>query len=201
MVSSGIQRFFYVTWTIIKLNLLFIVGSLAGGIVLGIGPSFQTLNDLLQTHGIDYQELTVRAFFEQWKKNWVRGNQVFWIFVLAWSFVGYNLYLSTQLLGLLWLMIDFILLIILMLLFVFYIYCIQYETNYETSLKEIIKLAFISLFLGGLSLVKMLFGLVSIVGLTWYFKGLFLFASFSLILIFAGYATKEVRELVDRKLG
>lgn len=201
MVSSGIQRFFYVTWTIIKLNLLFIVGSLAGGIVLGIGPSFQTLNDLLQTHGIDYQELTVRAFFEQWKKNWVRGNQVFWIFALAWSFVGYNLYLSTQLLGLLWLMIDFILLIILMLLFVFYIYCIQYETNYETSLKEIIKLAFISLFLGGLSLVKMLFGLVSIVGLTWYFKGLFLFASFSLILIFAGYATKEVRELVDRKLG
>ena len=34
MESTGIQRLFYLSWTVIKLNLLFVLFSLAGGIIL-----------------------------------------------------------------------------------------------------------------------------------------------------------------------
>lgn len=62
MASTGIQRLFYVIWTIIKLNLYFLLFSLMGGVVFGIGPAFQTMNDLLTEQGINYQEITFKRF-------------------------------------------------------------------------------------------------------------------------------------------
>lgn len=69
MASTGIQRLFYVIWTIIKLNLYFLLFSLMGGVVFGIGPAFQTMNDLLTEQGINYQEITFKRFLSGWKKN------------------------------------------------------------------------------------------------------------------------------------
>ena len=43
MESTGIQRLFYLSWTVIKLNLLFVLFSLAGGIIFGVGPALQMI--------------------------------------------------------------------------------------------------------------------------------------------------------------
>lgn len=201
MVSSGIQRLFYVTWTIIKLNLFFVIGSFAGFGLLGIGPAFQATNDLLMTHGIDYEALTFRAFFQAWKANFKRSNCFFALFLASGALLGYNLYLAVQLTGLLWLLVTFLLVFALLLLSIAYLYGVLYESKYEMRLVDLIKLAFISVFLNFGQFLKVLFGIGSILLLTWYFKGLFLFATFSLILIFIGYATKDVRQIIDRKLA
>ncbi|MCD5002044.1 DUF624 domain-containing protein [Enterococcus saccharolyticus] len=201
MVSSGVQRLFYVAWTMIKLNLFFIIGSIMGGFILGIGPSFQSMNDLLTTNGIDYQKMTWRAFFNLWKQNFKRANIHFWLFSVSFFVISYNLYLSTQLSGLIWLIIDFMLVFVLLLLSVLYIYVLLYETKYEISTLNLLKLAFISVFLQFSSFLKVLFVLASVLAITWYFKGLILFASFSLLMMFSGYVTKDIREIVDRKLG
>lgn len=200
MESSGVQRFFYVVWMIIKLNLFFVLFTLLGGIILGFGPSFQTMNDELTAHGIDYQKITLSGFFEGWKRNFKRGNLHFLIYLLLIFIIAYNLYLSVQLQGLLWFILDFILIFTLLLLTVFWLYVVQYETLYEISTYNLFKLSFISLFLSFGAFFKVLFGLVSIIVVTWFFKGLLLFATFSLIIIWAGYATKDNRALVAEKL-
>lgn len=201
MESSGLQRLFYVSWTIIKLNLFFVAGTFMGLIILGVGPSFQTMNDMIMEYGIDYTKMTWKKFFEGWKLNFKRGNIFFWIFLSSLLMLLYSLYISAQLQGLIWMIIDFILIFASIALVEFYIYLINYQTSYDASIFDIIKLSFVSLFFNFGTFIKLFFGIGSILVLTWYFKGLILFATFSLILIFAGYATKENRELVDGKLA
>lgn len=201
MVSSGIQRLFYVVWMIIKLNLYFVLFTLMGGVIFGAGPAFQTMTDLLMEHGIDYQQVTFKRFMTHWKANFKRSNVHFLIFAGISFFLGYNLYLSAQIQGLLWLVIDFILAFVLLLITVLYLYVTQYETKYEISHFNLFKLAFISVFLNFGAFLKVLFGLVSIFVLTWFFKGLFLFATFSLIAVWSGFATKDNRFMVAGKLA
>lgn len=201
MESSGIQRLFYVIWMIVKLNLYFVLFSLMGGLILGIGPAFQTMNDLLTEHGLNYQAITFHRFFQGWKTNFKHGNQHFLLFLLVVGLLSYNLYLSVQIQGLLWLVIDFALFFTILLVSVLFIYVTLYETSYDISTLNVIKLAFISVFFNFGTFLKILFGIVSILLVTWYFKGLLLFATFSLLVIWSGYATKESRILVERKLA
>lgn len=201
MESSGIQRLFYVIWTIIKLNLYFLLFSLMGGLVLGVGPAFQTMNDLLMEQGINYQEITFKRFLTGWKANFKRGNLHFGVFAVLTFVLSYNLYLAAQIQGLLWLIIAILLFFVLLLVAVLFLYITLYETSYEISTGNLLKLAFISVFLNFGVFLKVLFGIVSILAVTWYFKGLLLFATFALLAIWNGYATKNNRQLVDRKLA
>ncbi|MBS6430431.1 YesL family protein [Enterococcus raffinosus] len=201
MASTGIQRLFYVIWTIIKLNLYFLLFSLMGGVVFGIGPAFQTMNDLLTEQGINYQEITFKRFLSGWKKNFKRGNLHFSLFAALTFVLAYNLYLAAQIQGLLWMIITFLLFFVLLLVGVLFLYTTQYETSYDISTGNLLKLAFISVFLNFGVFLKVLFGVVSIFVLTWYFKGLMLFATCSLLVIWSGYATKDNRQLVDKKLN
>lgn len=200
MESTGIQRLFYLSWTVIKLNLFFVILSFAGGIVLGIGPAFQTIYDLLEEARINYQEITFKKAFACWKRNFKTSNRDFLVFAGAFFIVSYNLYLSLQLTGLLWLLIDFLLLFILLLLGVMYLYMILYETSYTIGFKDLIKLAFISVFLNFGVFLKVVLGVASILLISWKFKGLLLFATFAMISMWCGYTTKKNRALIDGKL-
>lgn len=201
MESSGIQRLFYVIWTIVKLNLYFILFSFMGGVVLGVGPAFQTINDLLAEQGIHYQEITFSRFMTGWKANFKRGNLHFGLFALLAFALAYNLYLAVQIQGLLWMIITFLLFFVLILVVVLFLYMTLYETSYEISTGNLLKLAFVSVFLNFGVFLKVLFGVFSILAVTWYFKGLAIFATGSLLLIWSGYATKDNRRLVEQKLA
>ncbi|MGM0216268.1 YesL family protein [Enterococcus sp. AZ109] len=201
MASSGIQRLFYVVWTIIKLNLYFLLFSFMGGLVFGIGPAFQTMSDLLTEYGINYQEVTFKNFLAGWKANFKRGNLHFGLFAVLTFVLAYNLYLAAQIQGLLWLIIAFLLFFVLLMVLVLFLYTTLYETSYEISTLNLLKLAFISVFLNFGVFLKVLFGVASILAITWYCKGLIVFAAFSLLVIWSGYATKDNRILVDRKLA
>lgn len=201
MESTGIQRLFYILWAIIKLNLYILVFTLAGGIVLGMGPAFQSANDVLLTSGMDYQNITFGKMAERFKANFKRSNCIFWIFAALLGIVAYNLFLASQIKGLLWFILSFVLFFAILLLLVVYLYAVQYETTYDISIGNLLKLAFISVFLNFGTFLKVLFGVISILVVTWFFKGLLLFATFSLFLVWSGYATKNIRQLVEGKLG
>ncbi len=65
---------------------------------------------------------------------------------------------------------------------------------------DLMKLSFISIFLNLGVFFKVLFGVISIVALTWKMKGLLLFASFSLIMMWCAYVTRKNRQFIDGKL-
>jgi len=200
MESTGIQRLFYFTWSVIKLNIFFIIFSLAGGIVLGVGPAWQVLSDLVQEHGIDYEKMTFKKAWELWKTTFKTSNMHFWLFAAVASFLGYNLYLSAQLMGGFWLFVDFLLMFVLLILSVLYFYMVLYTSSYDISLVDLVKLSFISIFLNFWVFVKVLFGVVSLLLLTWHFKGLVLFATFSLLMMWGNMITRKNRQFVNGKL-
>lgn len=200
MVSSGIQRLFYVAWSMIKLNFYFLVCTVIGGVVLGIGPAFQALSDLLNEYGMDYPSLTFKRFFSRFKANFVLGNQCYWITVLFTSILAYNLYLSIQLQGLFWFILALSLTVMLLLVNVTYLYMTLYQSTYEISFFQLVKLSVISVFYHFLTFIKVVIGLISIAILTWYFKGLALFLSVTLVAVWSGFATKDIRQIIDRKL-
>lgn len=109
MESTGIQRLFYLSWTVIKLNLLFVLFSLAGGIIFGVGPALQMMTDFILEEGMNYQAITVKRAFESWKAHFKRSNCYFLLFLFTLGFVFYNIYLAVQFTGIMWLIITFIL--------------------------------------------------------------------------------------------
>ncbi|MDZ5560578.1 DUF624 domain-containing protein [Enterococcus cecorum] len=200
MVSSGIQRGFYFIWIIIKLNMFFLLFSLMGGILLGIGPSFQTMVDLLSEYGLDYQNMTLSNYYINWKYNFRRSNLHFFIMEMLTILVVYNLFLSTQMKGLVWFIADIIMVFILLLIMVMYLYLVQYESKYDISTINLFKLSFISVFFNFFGFLKIILGIITIIFITWNFKGLLLFATFALIAIWSEFSTKEKREIISRKL-
>lgn len=199
-MGSGLERAFKISWLIIKLNLMFHLFSLLGLLVLGIGPSAQMVSHLFQESKMDDKEVTFNRGFELWKFYFRRSNAQFWLFMGTSLFLIYNLYLSTQIQGIMWLMIDFLLIITLLVVFVTYQYLLVYEAYYDMPFLQILKLSFISVFLNFLGLVKIILGLVVISAVTWYMKGLLVFATFSLMIAWDVIATQKHREFIDGKL-
>ena len=200
MESTGIQRLFYLSWTVIKLNLLFVLFSLAGGIIFGVGPALQMMTDFILEEGMNYQAITVKRAFESWKSHFKRSNCYFLLFLFTLGFVFYNIYLAVQFTGIMWLIITFILFFVSLILVIFYIYMLLYGGSYFISTIDLMKLSFISIFLNLGVFFKVLFGVISIVALTWKMKGLLLFASFALIMMWCAYVTRKNRQFIDGKL-
>ena len=86
-----------------------------------------------------------------------------------------------------------------LILVIFYIYMLLYEGSYFISTIDLMKLSFISIFKPR-CIFKVLFGVISIVALTWKMKGLLLFASFALIMMWCAYVTRKNRQFIDGKL-
>lgn len=199
--NGGLVKAFRLIWSIVKLNLFFVLFTLMGGGLLGIGPAFQTISDLIAEDGLAYENQGVAKAFQCWKRNFKRGNLRFYSYFTLFAVVCYNLYLSSQIQGLLWLMIDFLLVTVSILLTLLYFYSLVFESTYETSLFNTFKLAFISLFFNFGTFAKVIFGIVGIFVFTWTAKGLLLFATFSLIVLWVQAATRKDREQIDGKLN
>lgn len=201
MLGTGLERGFKTCWLIIKLNLFFHLFSLMGGYVFGVGPSIQMVSDLFQESNFDHKEITFKRGLDLWKAHFIRSNCQFLLVVGIFGVLVYNLYLSVQLVGLIWLIIDFILISGILFIYVAYQYIISYETSYDMPFFQILKLACISVFFGFGTFWKLLLGAVVIGAVTWQMKGLILFATISLLIIWSVIATKKIRDVVNEKLG
>lgn len=187
------------SWLIIKLNLIFHLLCVLGLYIFGVGPALQVVSKLFQESQLDYKEVTFKRMFSLWRIYFKRSNYQFYFFLGLFLFVTYNLYLSIQMIGFFWLMLDFLLVTMLVSLFVCYQYIIVYEGYYVMSFLQSIKLAIISLFLNFRTFWKILIGISIILGITWYMKGLFIFGTISLILAWNVIATQKDREFIDWK--
>lgn len=76
-------------------------------------------------------------------------------------------------------------------IYVAYQYVISYETEYDMPFLQVIKLACISVFFGFGTFWKLLIGAGVILIVTWQMKGLILFATISLLIMWSVIATKK----------
>ncbi|ALS02022.1 hypothetical protein ATZ33_11695 [Enterococcus silesiacus] len=200
MVGKALEALFIKVWVIVKLNLFFLLFSCCGLLVAGIGPALKTVNELFISHEFNYKEITLKEGWNSFKQNFIRGNMLFYGTVLLLAVLAYNLFLSVQIQGLVFLMIDFLLVFAMIYAVVTFQYTLLLDSYYEIGLNNLLKLAFISTLANFTNLLKIAIGLCVILFITWKFKGLILFGTFSMMQIWSFTATKSWRQTIDQRL-
>lgn len=109
MIGKALEEFFIRIWVVVKLTLIFWLLALTGLFVLGLGPAFKVVTELYLEHGFDYKSISVKQAYQIFKRDYLRANIIFWLYTSLSLLLAYNLYLSVQIQGLLFLVIDFIL--------------------------------------------------------------------------------------------
>lgn len=199
-MGRALETIFIRVWVIMKLNLYFWLFSLAGGVILGIGPALKVISELFVVHGFEYKNITLKEGWQLFKHHFQRGNVLFLGFVMISAFLAYNLYLSLQVQGLLFLMIDFILLFALLYLFSTFMYVLIFDASYEISIGHLVRLGFTSSFSSFTTFLKMIIGSGVILGFTWEYKGLILFGLAAMLFIWNYLATKYWRTEIEGRL-
>lgn len=197
MVSQAVQQLFIKAYTIIKLNLLFWALSFAGGLVLGIGPSLMVVNELFFDNGYDYGQMTWKKTWKLFKQNFSIGNRLFYSFFAVAFILSYSLFLSVQVPGLLFIVIDFIIAIVLLAIICIYAYTLNIKAGFDINVINSFKLACAHYFFNFFDNLKQLLGLIVILGITYKFLGLILFATVSLIVIYTQFVGQNWIKHVD----
>lgn len=183
MVSKSIQVLFIRIYTIIKLNLIFWILAFFGVIIAGVGPSILTVSELYYTHGFDYREITFKVAWAKFKENFQKGNTIFWTFAAVEMFLSYSLYMSVQLQGLIFLISDFVIIAMLLLSICLFWYVVNIQSGFKINYLNSLKLALAHFFYNFFDNVKEILGLIIIIGITYHYKGLILFASISAMIL------------------
>ncbi|BDP58511.1 membrane protein [Enterococcus faecium] len=200
MLGKVLEELFIRIWVIIKLTLYFWIYTFAGGIIFGLGAAWKTVNELFYLYGFEYKEITIKRGWNIYKRNFCETFAITALKRSKFALLSYNLYLSVQIKGLIFLAIDFILLFALLCLFATYQYSMILDSEYTISVPNLLKLSFISVFSSFSSFLKIIIGSGIILGVTWQFKGLILFGVIGLLTVWNGTMTTHWREELDKQL-
>ncbi|HES5878286.1 TPA: YesL family protein, partial [Streptococcus pyogenes] len=187
----------FLIWKMIQLTLIFHLLSLAGLIVFGVGPAWQTIVTLFLKTPQEENHYSLKRAVQLWKSYFKEANLRFGLFALTFLFLTFNLHWAVQFPSLFWFTVSFLIVIAMVWLTITYLYMVFYAVSYEINLWNNMKLAFISVFLSFKSFLLMLSVLLGITLMTWQYKGLYLFLTFGALVFCLDFVTKANRRLVD----
>lgn len=191
MVSRTVQQIFIKVYTIIKLNLFFWGLSFCGGIILGVGPALLVVNELYYDYGFQYGQVSWKIAWKLFKENFTAGNELFYSFAVVTVVLSYSLFLSVQLRGLSFIVTDFIIGIVLLSTICIYAYVLSIKAGFEINIINGFKLACAHFFFNFFDNIKEIIGLAVVIGVTYKFSGLILFATVSLMIIYTQYVGRN----------
>ncbi|HES0627410.1 TPA: YesL family protein [Streptococcus pyogenes] len=194
---NGIEKTCFLIWKMIQLTLIFHLLSLAGLIVFGVGPAWQTIVTLFLKTPQEENHYSLKRAVQLWKSYFKEANLRFGLFALTFLFLTFNLHWAVQFPSLFWFTVSFLIVIAMVWLTMTYLYMVFYAASYEINLWNNMKLAFISVFLSFKSFLLMLSVLLGITLVTWQYKGLYLFLTFGALVFCLDFVTKANRRLVD----
>ncbi|QCK29070.1 YesL family protein [Streptococcus pyogenes] len=194
---NGIEKTCFLIWKMIQLTLIFHLLSLAGLIVFGVGPAWQTIVTLFLKTPQEENHYSLKRAVQLWKSYFKKANLRFGLFALTFLFLTFNLHWAVQFPSLFWFTVSFLIVIAMVWLTMTYLYMVFYAVSYEINLWNNMKLAFISVFLSFKSFLLMLSVLLGITLVTWQYKGLYLFLTFGALVFCLDFVTKANRRLVD----
>ncbi|HER4491348.1 TPA: YesL family protein [Streptococcus pyogenes] len=194
---NGIEKTCFLIWKMIQLTLIFHLLSLAGLIVFGVGPAWQTIVTLFLKTPQEENHYSLKRAVQLWKSYFKEANLRFGLFALTFLFLIFNLHWAVQFPSLFWFTVSFLIVIAMVWLTMTYLYMVFYAVSYEINLWNNMKLAFISVFLSFKSFLLMLSVLLGITLVTWQYKGLYLFLTFGALVFCLDFVTKANRRLVD----
>lgn len=201
MIGNILDKIFRYTFTIMKLNFMFLMVTMMGGIVLGIGPAFLTISDLYVSYKFEHESMHFSKLNELFRRNFKRGNALFYSYGIITFIVVYNLFLSFQMKTGYVLFLQVIMIVMIVFLAISYLYANIINAYYNIKLFDLIKLSSLSFFANIIQLIR--FG-ISLAAIYFIFKvipALLLFGIFSLLVIVSAESLsswiKVVEETID----
>lgn len=191
MVASTLQRFFNAVYALLKMSLFFWGMAFAGVLVLGIGPALRVTSDQFVAHKFEYQFITWTESWYKFKQHFWLSNLWFWILAGVTFALGYNLYLSVQFRGWLWLFVDFIIIVALIFVVNVGFSALIIQSHFEISPQNLLKLAVLEFFHHLGQIVLMMLGLLALAWLTWKFKAMILFFTVPLMVVWADFVNQS----------
>lgn len=200
MIGTFLDKIFRRTFTLMKLNFMFIMISMMGGILLGVGPAFLSITDLYIRHGFKHEEMHFTSLFPMFKDNFKRGNTLFYTYGLSIFFVVYNLYLSFQFTNPFVVLIQIIMVFVIGFLMVSYLYCVVINSYYQIKLLDLIKLGTLSFFANLIKIVRLIISMAAIYFIYKIMPGLLIFGIFSLLIIVSVESLRSWVKIIEETI-
>lgn len=200
MMGKYIETFFNRCYLFMKLSLIFWGLAFTGGIILGIGPALLTVMHLFGEYRWEFKQMTLATCWKLYKEHFKRGNIIFYLFGVVGAFLAYNLYLSVQITGLIFLMIDFMIIFALLFISLAFWFALLVESQYDCSLKDLLKLASVLVFMSFKNLLVLTIGGIILLVITIKFPGLILFGSVGFWIVFVTNVSQALFEKLDEQL-
>ncbi|CAD5898963.1 MULTISPECIES: YesL family protein [Carnobacterium] len=200
MLGKYLETFFNRCYLFIKLSLIFWGLSFTGGLIFGVGPALVTIASLFLEYRWEYKQMNKATWWKIYKENFKKSTILFYIFGAISVFLAYNLYLSVQITGLLFLMIDFLIIFALVILSSAFWFAILIQSQYDCSLKDTLKLAAILSFMSFKNTLVLTIGGVVLIMITYKFPGLILFGSIGFWIIFVANVSQPLFTKLDEQL-
>lgn len=182
---------------------IFILLSLSGGLIFGMGPAGMTVMSLIEAYGDDYKSYGLREAWDLFKTNFRKGNQVFLSFLTLYLLLTYGIYLMVQLpqQSLLYIIVGLMDLIFLLVLPFVYALYLKIQVHFELSYQNSIKLAFITLFLAPASVIfKLILGTALLLVISWYAPALGFFVLIGMWHFFTNDALEPIYGLLKERI-
>ncbi|MGX7393534.1 DUF624 domain-containing protein [Carnobacterium mobile] len=196
MFSKGIETIFNKIYYLIKLSLYFWGLSFMGLLVLGVTPAMMAIMEAHTEANWDFGQIKWKTTFAHFKQHVKQGNQLFLLYAAFFLIIGYNLFIALQTKGLIFLMLDFLLIFILFILVLSFMINLAVLTSFEITLVNSLKLSMIQFFTNTKECFMLVFGLVITSLVTYKFPGLILFVSTGLLAVVISTSTKRMFESI-----
>jgi len=197
MLGRTTQTIFTHVFVMMILNWYFLIFSVAGLIILGVGPALRAVSELFLDGQWEWQQYSFTRGWQYFRRYFWTANRDFWVFGGLFAILAYNLYLSTQINHSWVLWIQFAILIALFLDIVIGLLFLVIQSRYTVSFKHSLVLALAQFFDNPLHLLRFVFGVATIVIVTRLWPGLALFVTVGAIVVWTNWTFRQWYAKID----
>ncbi|KMJ55247.1 hypothetical protein AB685_28240 [Bacillus sp. LL01] len=184
-VSEWFMRFAYI-------NLLFIFFTSIGLVLFGIVPAFIAMLAVMRKWFAKEEFPVFKRYWDEYKKEFIKGNGIGFIFFVVGSILALNFYLVQQIDHMVQLPLKYGMVMITFLFVITFLYVFPIRAQYKMSIWDCIKYAFILGVSHPLSFLLWLAGLFLIFITLRFIPGLIPFYSICLVGAWSYWVTKRV---------
>lgn len=200
MISNIVTEFFYKFYTLIKLNFMFVLVMLMGGIVAGIGPGILVISDMFQEYNWNFDAMKWSDLVPSFKENFKRGNALFYNWLIISLLFIYSIYIAVQIKTPFFFILSILLVFFLALISLTFLYAVTINSMFAVRYFNLMKLSFLSIFGNAKGTLLVIVGLVVLWGIIKIAPAAILFILVSYIVLLINLVSRKWLLLLDESI-
>ncbi|WP_434433124.1 YesL family protein [Lactiplantibacillus paraplantarum] len=201
MIGRAADKIFTRVFIFLIMTVYFWIYTVAGLVVLGIGPAFRTVTEMHMDKQWDYRLYHFKEGWQRFKRHFWQMNLHTWLLLGVGAVLAYNLYLSLSIHTLWIIFIQFIIVFALIFDFSLAIFTVMLRSRYDVAFKDAIKLAIVQFFSNFTQLLTFIIGTIVLIVISLKWPGMILFLSPGIYMVGADRLSRRWYDKIDKMLG